>query len=279
MTSTLAYNKTENKLTAAEIESSCPVKLQDLGKRIVAHYEKAVKSEQKAEEHYTAIAQYLAQAKQQCDEDGFDAFREKYCPDLGRSRVYELLAIGDGKTSVEDTRTGGKKRAAKHRAKKATQSAAHNGQSDEEAAGNGVRYVTDKSGSASTTQQALDSEDAAANVTVADPSLGPVKSPHVGTPPDEGLMMFTRIVTHLLQCLGTHKASRFKATAVKPDDLAKLGEFLTKLAKIKKSSGAPAVHADGDGNAADRDDYGSVSPDKSVEEMKAKHAAADEMAA
>jgi hypothetical protein len=39
-----------------------------------------------------------------CDEGGFNAFRDKFFPSLGQSRVYELLAIGTGKKTVEETR-------------------------------------------------------------------------------------------------------------------------------------------------------------------------------
>ena len=49
-------------------------------------------------------------------------FREKFCPDLGRTRTYDLIAIGKDKLSLEDHRANTRKRVAKHRAKKASSS-------------------------------------------------------------------------------------------------------------------------------------------------------------
>jgi hypothetical protein len=78
--------------------------LQELGKQITAHLEKADKYDEKADQHRTAAAQLFAQAKELCDEGGFTAFHEKFFPHLGRSRVYDLLAIGTGKKSIEDAK-------------------------------------------------------------------------------------------------------------------------------------------------------------------------------
>src|SRR5262249_11268973 len=49
---------------------------------------------------------------------GFNAFREKFFPDLGKSRVYELLSIATNKKSSEDIKAGTRKRVADHRARK-----------------------------------------------------------------------------------------------------------------------------------------------------------------
>src|SRR5262249_11250141 len=84
---------------------------QDWGTRIAVHLEKARKCEEKAEQHYTTVAQHLARTKEACDDGGFDAFREKFCPDLGRTRVYELLSIGADKKSIEQVRAETRARA------------------------------------------------------------------------------------------------------------------------------------------------------------------------
>ena len=125
-----------------------------MGERIAVHLEKARKCEEKAEQHYTAIAQHLAKAKETCDDGGFDAFREKFCPDLGRTRVYELLSIGANKKSIEQVRAETRARTAKSRANKKSR---------------GVRYVADKS------EPALEpSEESAPEVAPADtPSIEP----------------------------------------------------------------------------------------------------------
>jgi hypothetical protein len=106
------------KFTAEMIEGDCPRLLRDLGKRITAHLERAHKAEGKAEQHRIAAAQHLAQARDLCDAGGFTAFHEKFYPDLGRSRTYELLAIATGKSSIEHTRASTRERVARHRAKK-----------------------------------------------------------------------------------------------------------------------------------------------------------------
>ncbi len=129
-------NLTEDKITAEQIEQNCPDNLQRWGKHIAAHLEKAHKCEDKADQHYTSIGQYLAKAKETCDEGGFAAFHEKFCPNLGRTRAYELLAVGQNKKSLEDFRAGNRERAAKHRAKKSAEAQSENCS---------VRYVMDTS--------------------------------------------------------------------------------------------------------------------------------------
>ena len=122
MITTNTNHKTEQKLTAAQVEKECPEALQTLGKRIAAHFDKARKCEAKAEQHYTAIAQLLAKAEEACDGGGFTAFRERFFPNLGKSRVYELLQIATNEKSVEEVRTDTRERVARHRANKATAS-------------------------------------------------------------------------------------------------------------------------------------------------------------
>jgi hypothetical protein len=107
-------------LTAAQIENDCPALVQDLGKRIAAHYDKLVKCEEKAEQHRVAIGQLLVQAKGACDEGGFTAFRERFCPKLGKTRAHELLQIASGKKTIEDVRAATARRMKKHRAAKKT---------------------------------------------------------------------------------------------------------------------------------------------------------------
>jgi hypothetical protein len=104
------------KFTATQVEQDCPKPLQDLQKRIAVHLDKASKYDEKAEQHRTSAGQLFAQVQKAFDEGGFAAFHEKFFPDLGRSRAYELLAIGTGKKSVEDIREGNRERQARYRA-------------------------------------------------------------------------------------------------------------------------------------------------------------------
>jgi hypothetical protein len=91
--------------------------LHDIGKRVAAHLERAAKYDGKAEDHRIAAGQLLGSAKELC-EGGFKAFREKYCPHLGQTRAYELLAIASGKRTIEDQRADNAERNRQHREKK-----------------------------------------------------------------------------------------------------------------------------------------------------------------
>jgi len=71
----------------------------------------------KAQNNYDTITRLLVEAKAKCDRAGFRKFRAKYCPDLGRSRVYELLQIGSGKKTLEESRTAKRASVAKSRKK------------------------------------------------------------------------------------------------------------------------------------------------------------------
>jgi hypothetical protein len=110
----------EPKFTAVQVEGDCPKILCDWGDRVVAHLERAHKCEEKAEQHRIAAGQLLTCVIDRCDADGLDAFLKKFCPDLGRSRVFELKAIAAGKKSLGDTRAATRERVARHRAKKAS---------------------------------------------------------------------------------------------------------------------------------------------------------------
>jgi hypothetical protein len=105
-------------LTAARIKKDCPVLVQDLGQLIAVHYDKLVQCEGKAEQHKIAMGKLLMQAKEACDAGGFTAFRERFCPNLGKSRAHELLLIASGKKTLEETKTTTRERVKKHRAAK-----------------------------------------------------------------------------------------------------------------------------------------------------------------
>ena len=111
------HGRDHNKVTAAQVEADCPRELDEVGKHVTAHHDKARKYQEKADQHYATLGQLLLQARDLCDEGGFNAFRKKYCPDLGKSRVYELLAIGANRKSLGETRAATRERVARHRAK------------------------------------------------------------------------------------------------------------------------------------------------------------------
>ena len=105
--------------TSAQIEKHCPVKLQDLGERIIVHLTKAAQCDDKAEQHRISAGKLLAEAMAACDGGGFNKFRELCCPNLGKSRAHELLQIASGKKTVEETKTATRERVNRHRSAKA----------------------------------------------------------------------------------------------------------------------------------------------------------------
>jgi len=111
------------KFTAADVQKEQPpALLVDLKARIAAHLstadkyaEKAAHNAEKADQNRNSAGRYLAQACEACDDGGFAAFHENFFPDLGRSRVYELMAIGTGKKTAEDIRKDSRERKAQQR--------------------------------------------------------------------------------------------------------------------------------------------------------------------
>jgi hypothetical protein len=115
-----------SKLTAAQIEKNCPDSIQDLGKRIAAHYDKLLKCEDKAEQHKATIGQLLVKANEACDKGGFNAFHARFCPQLGRSRAYELLQIASGKKTSEEIKSAKRESMKRSRAAKKAAAEVHN---------------------------------------------------------------------------------------------------------------------------------------------------------
>jgi hypothetical protein len=78
----------------------------------------------KAQDNRTTVEERLAGVYAKCKSDGIKAFRAMYAPDFGRTKLYQILAIGSGKTTREEIRT-------KERDKKRAQrSAANPGQAN-----------------------------------------------------------------------------------------------------------------------------------------------------
>jgi len=98
-------------------EARSQAKLDEIGKEITARIEKMRAAEatamdkagaelKRAEGHRIAIMERLKEARKHCRSlhVSFDDFKAKYAPDLGRSSIYKLLAIADGRTTQEQER-------------------------------------------------------------------------------------------------------------------------------------------------------------------------------
>jgi hypothetical protein len=93
------------------IDNNMPPELLDLGERIKV-------SVKKIDNYYITVGQYLAAAKKLCDNGGFEEFYDKYCPKLSRSRIFELVAIGEERKSLADQRAETAKRQREYRERK-----------------------------------------------------------------------------------------------------------------------------------------------------------------
>lgn len=255
---TQSTNSPERKVTAEQIEKNCPNELQSLAERIKAHLEKAHKYKEKADQHYISVGQYLSRAREACDESGFEAFREKFCPDLGRTRAYELLALGQNKKSLEDIRASNRERVARHRAKKLDKAC-----SDDRP----VRYVTDKPDPVP--QEALPGPVEAEAISITPEQVSqPVRPRNTVNPKDEALFDFSARVMELSRRTAKRKPEDFAATSVPTEKLAAVGNFLLQLVSLKKSPAKPTKGFVPQGN-------GLVSTEELAEAMRAAHAAND----
>ena len=116
------------------------ISLEQLGAEIVARIEAAKKARDKALDHELAAGLRLIEARERTGAT-FPEFLQKFCPNLKKSRAYQLIRIAGGKTTVEAERTKTAERVRKHRAAKAeapktapTDCPLHNGQATGETA-------------------------------------------------------------------------------------------------------------------------------------------------
>jgi len=242
----------EPKFTAPQIEKDCPARLQQIGREITERLKKAEKQAKLAADQVVAVDQLLAEAKVLCDEGGFNAFQQMFFPDLGKSRVYELLAIGTNKKSAEEIRSNTRARVAKHRANKAAdaQFRYSNGNSDPDA-----QDAPNENG-----------EIEAPGIASAQTSE-PEKPRRAVTPGDEALRDFTVRVLELDRTTKKKPPKRFSGTAVQVEILEQLGNRLIDIAKHKKFDDVEATPA-----AVLR---GTVSDEKPAEDTEAERPVQD----
>jgi hypothetical protein len=94
-------------------------RLEQIGRETTVRVEKLDELGVKAVDQVDSIDYLLAEAEKPCETtDAFAAFNQKRCPDLGRSRTYEVLAIREGRKSRKEIHALTRARVAKHRAGK-----------------------------------------------------------------------------------------------------------------------------------------------------------------
>ena len=92
-----------------------PAQVLNLARRIKVLIEKGDKAAEKAEQFYKSAGIHIKEIKQKESEHWETIVRDQ-CG-LGRSRAYELMAIADGRTTLEKVRAGANERKKVHRAK------------------------------------------------------------------------------------------------------------------------------------------------------------------
>jgi hypothetical protein len=202
---------TEPKFTATQIEKNCPARLQQIGKEIKERLEKARKYHQQAEDHLIAVNARI-------NDNGFNKFRELFCPELRKSQAYVLHAIGSGKKTLEQHRTEQRDRKRKSRGQQKSQPA------------NSVT-VTEKpnEGEGSTGTSALQVTNSTTEQTPEPP-----KPRSAVAPGGEALRAFTVRTMELHRTTDKRPPKRFAATPVPVEVLEQLGNLLIGIAKLKK---------------------------------------------
>jgi hypothetical protein len=238
----------EHKFTAKQVEEECPLRLQQIGKEIGERLKRAEKQTRLAADHVIAVDKLLAEAKGLCDGGGFNKFRKLFCPQLGKSQAYALLAIGSGKKTLAEHRTAERQRKQKSRANRRA------------APANSGTVPENSSSEPEASTAPADAEPEIPNIERKQQTLETTKHRSSDRSNETGLSRFTTYVMELRHKISKHKVEHFLPTTVSADDLAKVGKFLTDLAIAKKSeairsaaivavpedgSDRPAVRADG----------------------------------
>jgi hypothetical protein len=221
---------TEPKFTAAQIEAECPPLLQQIGNEIKERLEKARKYHQQAEDHLIAVNARINEAKRLCDDGGFNKFRERFCPELGKSQSYVLRAIAAGKKTLAEHRAEERKRKRKsranHKAVAANSGTVPEKPSKEECStGTGALRVTN-----STTEQTPE----------------PAKPRSTGAA-KEAMRVFTAAALELRRVTDKKPPGHFSATPVPVEVLERLGNLFIGIAKLKKSETAKSAPSTGGG--------------------------------
>jgi hypothetical protein len=131
-----------------EGEPPIPAEALTLARRVKALVEKGDRAAEKAEQFYKSAGLHIKEIKQKYSEHWEIIVRDR-CG-LGRSRAYELMAIADGRTTLERVRAGATERQKIRRAKSSVTSRTPEPGSEE--------YERDRAECVALFQKALDAE-------------------------------------------------------------------------------------------------------------------------
>jgi hypothetical protein len=214
---------TEPKFTAVQIEKGCPARLQEIGRKIAELFEEAREQTKRLDDRVIAINKLIAEAQELCDGGGYAKFRELFCPQLAKSQAYVRLGIAAGKTTLVEHRAKERERKRRTRAKQKA-AAVNSGTVPERSAP--LEAYTD---------------DAVEPASIA-PDEKSAKPPSA-VASDEAMRTFTRGFLEVDRVTDKKPVERFSKTTIPFEKLARLGSFLTELAKIKKSGAVKAAAA------------------------------------
>jgi hypothetical protein len=222
-------------------------KLEAIGDEIKVRVGKIDHLGGKAVDMFDSINHLLADAEKLCGpaEITFEDFKKTYCPEFGRSWTYELLALQEGRKSLEEIRAATRKRVARHRANVTDKPSVTSDPAEDV---NRQPSSSPTPVSTGSPERDIDAVKAAGGALAGEP-VDEARKDHPSSTTDApaaakssainaadiALEGFTVHVLDLIRRIAKHPAKRFAGTAVPGDELLKLGEFFTELRQIKSS--------------------------------------------
>jgi len=267
---------TEPKFTATQIENDCPSRLTQIGREIAERLKKADKHANAAADQVLAVDLLLAEAKGLCDGAGFDKFRERFCPQLGKSQAYARLAIATGKKTLPEHRTAERERKQKSRATQRASSFpgpsrnllpepqpelhAETGVVEHHTSGNVQAPASTIPGQSRNLPPEAEAQPEPQGVptdtgVVKHPSTAVERTPGPSKPwgeraSAEGLLVFTAHTTGLYKATMKRPAEHFSATSISVEILEHLGNLFTGLAKLMRAKAGPITVLPANGAAS-----------------------------
>jgi hypothetical protein len=235
---------TEPKYSAAQIETDCPPRLQQIAREITKQLAEA---REQIDDHVIAINKLIAEAQELCDVSGYDydKFREQFCPQLGKSQAYVRIAIAAGKTTLVEHRAKERERKRKTRAVRKV-AAANSGTVPEmsvapdTATGGGGVEAAPAANSGTVPEKSVAPDTATGGGGVQDTSTAVQRTPRPtemrrsGMPTHKVVLEVTARVDDLIRRIGNREPLYFTGIGNPTDHIVKLGIFLLDVANNKE---------------------------------------------